>query len=182
MAFPSIYATLVGAQGFIPLPLNSWRLVSSNDVPVIAVASGNGGQLASDTAPKLIRVNAATDKALRILWASSSSIEIFNQFYYPPDMDVTATYTVNLRMGKDTNTDSTVTVTVGLFEGVGDTTRGAATAALGAAAVATYTATITPTTGHPNFAAVTLTPGTHTTDAIYLYEAWVTYTKKLVSA
>jgi hypothetical protein len=181
MALPSLYSSLIGASGFIPLELHDFRLVASNDVPAIAVASGNGGNLAVDTAPKLIRVNAATDKALRILWVASSSIEIFQRFAYPPDLDATVAYTLNFRIGKDTNTDATCTFTADLFEGVGDTTRGGATAVLGAAAVATYTKSVTPTAGHPNFAVAVLTPGTHTTDAIYLYAAWVTYTRKLIS-
>lgn len=178
----SMYKTLASAQGFIPLPLWSWRLVASNDVPAIAVASGNGGTLAADSSPKLQRVNAATDKALRIEWATSTSIEIFNQFFYPPDMDVTATYTINFRIGKDTNTDSTCTFTVGVFEGVGDTNRGSATAVLGTATVTTYTCTVTPTSGHPMFANITATPGTHTTDEVWLYEAYVLYQKKLLSS
>lgn len=177
-----MYQTLVSALGFIPLPLPSWRLVASNDVPVIAVASGNGGNLASDSSPKLIRVSTSTDKCLRILWSSSTSIELFNQIFYPPDMDVTTTYTINFRIGKSANTDATCTFTVGVFEGVGDTNRGSATAVLGASAVTTYTCTVTPTTAHPMFAAITLTPGTHTTDDIYLYEAYVLYKKKLLAS
>ncbi len=183
MAIASIYNSLVGQVGYIPLNLYDWRLIASNDIPIIAVASGNGGNLASDTAPKLIRVSTSTDKCMRILWVSSSSIEITQNFNYPPDMDVTTTYTLNFRIGKDTNTDATCTFTADLFEGVGDTTRGGATAVLGASAVTTYTRTITPTAGFPTvFAAVCLTPGTHTTDAIYLYSSWVTYAKKLQSA
>ncbi len=181
-ALQEIYQTLESVQGFIALPLNTWRLVASNDVPAIAVVSGNGGTLAVDTSPKLKRVNGATDKALRIEWANSTSIELFTQFAYPPDMDVTATYTVNLRLAKDTNTDNTVTVAVGLFEGIADTNRGGNTAALAAATLATKSVTITPTGGHPNFASVTLIPGTHTTDTIYMYESYILYKKKLLTS
>lgn len=178
----SLYTTLKSAQGFIPLHLHSWRLVASNDVPAIAVASGNGGNLGSDTSPHLSRVNAATDKALRIVWASSTSVEIFQQIFYPPDMDVTVAYTINFQIGKNTNTDATCTFTVGCFEGVGDTTRGGATAVLGASAVTAYSRSITPTAGHPNFAVFTLVPGTHTTDDIWLYESYILYQKKLLSS
>lgn len=175
----SMYKTLVSAQGFIPLPLPSWRLVASNDVANLVAI---GGVLASDSSPVLMRANGATDKALRIKWASSTSVEIFQHFFYPPDMDVTAAYTVNFRIGKSANTDATCTFTVGLFEGVGDTDRGGATAVLGASAVTSYSRSITPTAGHPNFAAITLTPGTHTTDDIYLYEAYILYQKKLLAS
>jgi hypothetical protein len=177
-ALAEIYQSLETAQGFIPLDLNSWRLVASNDVPALAIASGNGGNLAVDSAPKLIRVNAATDKCLTINWAASSGIEIFNQFAYPPDMDVTKTYTVNLRVKSGGATD-TPTIAIGLFEGIGDTNRGGTSAAI-AAAVSTVSATITPTAGHPIFASVTIIPGAHTSDTVVLYEAWITYTKKLL--
>lgn len=182
MAYQSLYSSLKGAAGFLPLYLHNWRLVASNDVPAIAVASGNGGNLGSDTSPALIRANGATDKALRIKWASSTSVELFQQVYYPPDLDVTTTYAVSFRIGKSANTDSACTFTVGCFEGVGDTNRGSATAVLATATVTTYTCTVTPTTAHPMFAVFTLTPGTHTTDDIWLYEAYLIYTKKLVSA
>lgn len=176
----SIYNTLISAQGFIPLPLPSWRLVVSNEVPIIAVASGNGGNLASDTSPKLIRVSTSTDKALSISWAASTSIEIFTQFYYPPDMDVTLPYTVNLRVKNGGATD-VPTITVGLFEGIGDTTRGAATAAT-SGTLQTLSVSITPTGGHPNFAVVTLVPGAHTTDTVVMYEAYILYSRKLLAS
>jgi hypothetical protein len=181
MSIASIYSSLTGQTGFIPLDIDDWRLIGSSDIPVIAVASGNGGNMASDTSPKLRRVNAATDKCLRIEWANSTSIEITQPFLYPPNMDATQTYTLNFLIGKNTNTDATCTFTADLFEGVGDTTRGGATAVLATATVTQYTRTITPTAGFPNFASVCLTPGTHTTDTIYMYAAWVTYACKLVS-
>lgn len=175
-----MYQTLTSNQGFIPLDLNTWRLVASNDVPAIAVASGNGGNLASDTAPKLIRVNTSTDKCLTINWASSGVIEIFNTFLYPPDMDVTQALSVNLRVKMGGSTDTPV-ITVGFFEGIGDTTRGGNTAAA-SSTLSTLSASITPTGGYPNFASVTLVPGTHTTDTVVLYAAYILYTKKLLSS
>ncbi len=178
----SLYTTLKSAQGFLPLYLHNWRLVVSNEVPVIAVATGNGGNLAVDTSPKLIRVNAATDKCLRIVWIGGTSIEIFQLFHYPPDMDVTATYSLNFLIGKSANGQATCAFTADLFEGVGDTTRGGTTAVLGASAVTLYTKSITPTAGHPDFAVCVLTPGTHATDDIWLYEAYVLYTKKFLTS
>ena len=166
------------ALGFIPLLPADWRLVASNDVAALAAV---GGVLAVDSAPKLIRTNTSTDKALNVQWAASSSVEIYQQFYYPPDMDVTATYTLNFRVSKNTNTDATCTFTADLFEGIGDTTRGGATAVLAQAALTTYTRTITPTTGHPNFAVCILTPGTHTTDVISMPYAYVLYKKKALT-
>ncbi len=178
----SLYTNVFSAQGFLPLPLDKFRLVATNEVPPIAVASGNGGNLGSDTSPKLIRVNLGTDKCLRIIWTSSTSVEIFQRFEYPPDLDFSVAYSLNFRIGKSANTDATCTFTADLFEGVGDTTRGGATAVLGASAVTSYTKSITPTAGHPNFAVCVLTPGTHTTDDIWLYEAYILYKKKALAS
>jgi hypothetical protein len=41
---------------------------------------------------------------------------------------------------------------------------------------------ITPTGGHPNFAAVTIVPGTHGTDTYILYETYILYKKKLLAS
>lgn len=176
----SLYTTATSAQGFIPLTLDKWLLIATNDIPAIAVASGNGGKLASDTAPALKRVNGATDKCLTIDWAASSSVEITQGFCYPPDMDVTAAYTVNLRVKMAGATD-TPTIAIGVFEGIGDTNRGA-TSGAASATLGTVSASVTPTGGHPNFASVSLTPGAHTTDILHLYEAYILYKKKLLAS
>lgn len=181
IAANAVTAAKLGANlgtGFIDLPLGTWRLVASNDYPAIAVASGNGGNLGVDTAPKLIRVNAATDKKARIQWASSSSVEIMVDFAYPPDWDDTANVIVNILANMGGATD-TPTLTVGYFEGVGDSDAGGATAAL-SATVAHVTRTITAANigAYPNAASIQITPGAHTTDACNILGAWITYTRK----
>lgn len=165
--------------GFIPLPLGAWRLIATNDIPAIAVASGNGGNLGSDTAPKFKRVNAATDKKIRIEWASSSSIEITQDFVYPPDLDDTATIVVHLLMAMAGTTD-TPTIAVGYFEGLGDTNAGGNTAAVTGTTIADYSVTIAASDvgAYPVGASIALTPAAHTTDALYLYSSWATYTRK----
>jgi hypothetical protein len=165
------------ATGFIPLDIGSLRIIAAN---VIGNTS-EGMLLDGNTAPSLQRVNSATDKALRVIWASSSSIECqFPPVPKPPDMDGTVAFSVHLMMGKDTNTDNTVTVDVQMFDGVGDTEAGAPTAALAAAALAEYSADMAAgdLAEHPGFINISLIPGTHTTDAIWLYAAWVEYARK----
>lgn len=165
------------AIGFIPLDITQLRIIAAN---VIGNTS-EGMLLDGNTAPSLQRVNGATDKALRVIWAASSSIECqFPPVAKPPDMDGTANLTIHLMMGKDTNTDNTVTVDVQVFDGVGDTEAGSATAALAAAALAEYNGTILAAdlAEHPGFLNISLVPGTHTTDAIWLYAAWIEYARK----
>jgi hypothetical protein len=165
------------ATGFIPLDIASLRIIASN---VIGNTS-EGMLLDGNTAPSLQRVNSATDKALRVIWAASSSVEVqFPPVPKPPDLDGAADLTVHLMAGKDTNTDSSVTIDVQIFDGVGDTEAGSATAALATATLAEYTGTIAAgDLGEaPGFLNVALIPGTHTTDAIWLYAAWVEYTRK----
>lgn len=164
------------ATGFIPLPLESFRIIATNDIA--ASGTPDGGVLSLDTAPKLKRVNGATDKATRIEWAASSSVEIQQSFPYPPDLDDTAAIVVNVLAYMAGATD-TPTLTVGYFEGIGDTNAGGATAAL-SSSVAQKTRSIAAgdVGTYPNAAVVTITPGAHTTDAAYITAAWITYTRK----
>jgi len=165
------------ATGFIPLDIGSLRIIAAN---VIGNTS-EGMLLDGNTAPSLQRVNGATDKAMRVIWAASSSVEVqFPPVPKPPDLDGTADLTVHLMLGKDTNTDTTVTVDVQIFDGVGDTEAGSATAALAAAALSEYTGTILAAdlAEAPGFLNISLVPGAHTTDAIWLHAAWIEYTRK----
>lgn len=162
--------------GFIPLPLTSWRLVATNDIP--ASGSADGGVLSQDTAPKLERVNDATDKKLRIAWAASGVVEICNDFPYPPDLDEASAVTVHL-LAAMAGTDDTPTIAVGYFEGVGDANAGGNTGAVTGTTVAEYTVSIAHGNvgAPPKAASVSLTPAAHGTDALYVYGAWIEYTR-----
>jgi hypothetical protein len=165
------------ATGFIPLDIGSLRIIAAN---VIGNTS-EGMLLDGNTAPSFQRVNGATDKALRVIWAASSSVEVqFPPVPKPPDLDGTANLEVHLMVGKDTNTDNTVTVDVQMFDGVGDTEAGNATAAIATAALTEYSAVIAAAdlADPPGFLNISLVPGAHTTDAIWLYAAWIEYTRK----
>lgn len=164
-------------KGFIPLDITTLKIINTN-----AIGNTTEGLLPDgNTAPLLARVNGATDKALRVTWAASASGEVqFAPVPKPPDLDGAAAATVHLMMAKDTNTDNTVVVAVGIFDGVGDSNAGGDTAALNAATLAEYSVTLAAgdLAEHPGFLNIVLTPGTHTTDAIYLYAAWIEYTRK----
>jgi hypothetical protein len=164
-------------KGYIPLDLTVARELAAG---ATQNAAANGGILASDTTPILQRVNGATDQALRINWAAGNSDVITWSFSYPPDLDDTQALEVHLLAAMAGTTNGT-TIAVAYFEGVGDTDAGGATAAVTGTAVAEYSRTIAASDigAHPNFAAVSLTPGTHGTDAMFLYHAWIEYTKKL---
>lgn len=162
--------------GFVPLPLTAWRLIATNDVA--ASGSADGGTLSLDTAPKLKRVNAATDKKLRVEWAASSSIEITQDFVYPPDIDEASVVTVKILAASGGATNSP-TVAVGYFENVGDTNAGGNTGAVTGTSVALYSVQIAASDvgAVPAAASVTLTPAAHTTDALYIYGTWIEYTR-----
>lgn len=164
--------------GYIELPLDRWRLIATNEIPPIAVASGNGGQLASNTAPALIRANAATDKKLTINWASSSSVEITQDFSYRPDMDTRYPVTIHIRAKSAGATDAPV-ITVGYFEEIGDTNAGGDTAVT-SAAIQDLTREIgnRDVGAYPKNASITLIPGAHTSDALVVTGTYITYIKK----
>jgi hypothetical protein len=165
------------AVGFISLDIGSLRIIASN----VIGNTTEGMLLDGNTAPSFQRVNGATDKALRVIWAASSSIECqFPPIPKPPDLDGAASLTVRFMLGKDTNTDTSVTMGVAIFDGVADTNAGGNTAALAAAALAEYSVTLDAgdLAEDPGFLNIGLTPGTHTTDAIWLYAAWIEYARK----
>ena len=159
-------------KGYIPLPLSSAREIATND---IINTAGDAGILSSNTSPALQRVNAATDKKLRIAWASSNSDEIVWDFTYPPDLDDTEPIVVHLIAGMAGATNTPV-LTVSFFEGVGDTNAGGNTAAL-SATVADVTVSIahTDVLAAGFGASIGVVPGAHTTDALYLYGAYIEY-------
>lgn len=167
-------------MGFIPLPLTAFRLITSNDIA--AKNAADGGLISLDTDPTLKRVNAATDKNLRLAWAANSVIPVTIGFAYPPDLDDTAPVIVNLIMGKDTNTNTTFVLGVAYFEGVGDTNAGGNTAAVTETTgqnLKTVTIAASDVAAYPQSAIVELTPAAHANDAIYVYGAFITYTRKL---
>lgn len=168
-------------DGKIPLAITSLREIISNDIGVAAdaAARGSGGILASDTTPALARVNGATDKALFVNWVAGNVDEVqFPEIPMPPDLDATQDVTVHLLAKMDSTAD-TPTIDVQAFDGIGDTEMGGATAAL-SDTLQELTATLLaanisgPPTG---FLSVVLVPGTHATDAVELYAAWIEYTK-----
>ncbi len=163
--------------GTIPLDITTMRLIDTNAIPNLI----EGGVPDGNTAPSLARVNAATDKALRVIWAATSQIEVqFAPIPKPADLDDTAAVEVHLMIGKSGNTDNSAVVAVGFFDGVGDTNAGGNTAALATASLTEYTVSIAhgDIAAAPGFFNVTLTPGTHANDAIWLYGAWIEYTRK----
>lgn len=162
--------------GHIPIPLTSFREVATN---ATINAAGNGGLLASDTTPIFERVNGATDKAERINWAAGNVDEIVATFPYPADLDDTAAVTVNLLVKMGGASDTPV-VAVSYFEGVGDTNAGGNTAALSTSIAAAKTVSIgaSDVGAYPNFASIGIVPGTHATDAVWLYACWLEYTRK----
>lgn len=162
--------------GSIPLPLTAWREISSNDIPNTAA---DAGALSSNTTPILGRVNGATDKQLRLAWAASNSDEItFGGIAYPPDLDDASAVTVHLLAAMAGATD-TPTIAISFWEGVGDTNAGGNTGAITGTTVTEYSVSIAhgDIGAHPKAATIGIIPGAHTTDALYIYAAWIEYTR-----
>ncbi len=168
--------------GYIPLPLTCFREITSNDIGNVAdgAAWGSGGILAKDSTPILERINGATDTQLRISWAATVVDAITAQFAYPPDLDDAAPVEVHLLVCKDANMDATAAIGVAYFEGIGGSNAGGNTAAITETTAAEKSVAITAANvgAAPNVATITLTPGTHANDALYLLAAWVEYTRK----
>jgi hypothetical protein len=165
-------------KGIIPIDITAARSLATNDIPNTA-ASPSGGILTLNTSPLLKRENAATDKALRIQWAAGNAAEIaLPPIVYPPDLDDAAVVTVKI-LAKSAGAADTPVITVGFFEGVGDTNAGGATGAVTAAvSVISVVIAAADVGAAPKSASITLIPGTHATDALDVYAVWVEYTRK----
>jgi hypothetical protein len=167
-------------KGFIPLDITSARIVATNDVGVVGAT--DGGTVAKDSDPILERVNGATDKMLRLSWASASTIEVMlPTVAYPPDLDDTADVTVKIQAVMKAASVNTPVIAVGAFNGIGDTNFGGNTAAL-STSLQTLSVTLTAANvdAYPKMLALTLTPGAHATASndVYVYGAWIEYTRK----
>lgn len=167
-------------KGVIQVPISSFRVVASNDVP--AKGTPDGGVISIDTDPKLKRVNGATDKALRLQWESASVIEILSPpIALPPDLDDAADMTVSIMAQMKSASVDVPVIAVGAFFGIGDTNCGGNTAAL-STSLQTLSVTLAAADvpAYPNFLNLSLAPGTHATASndVYAYAVWVTYSRK----
>lgn len=167
--------TATMATGYIPLDITTVRLLSTN----VIANTVEGYVPDGNTSPSLARVNGATDKALRLIWASSASDEIaFAPVVYPPDLDDTAVVSVHFLAAMAGATDHPA-LTVGAFEGVGDTNFGGDTThVIGTSVIEVSVDLLAADVGAaPKNLCLTLTPAAHTTDALYVYGAWIEYTR-----
>jgi len=163
------------ATGTLQLPLVTWREIATNDIQNLAA---HGGILAKDSTPILEYVNGDTDSALRLNWASSNNNEIAINVILPQDLDATQDMTLHVYAAMAGATDTPV-LDLDLFFGVGDTKISDATGAITGASAAEYTATIAaadiPSNSIP--LSIEITPGAHTTDALYVYGIWIEYAR-----
>jgi hypothetical protein len=155
------------------LSLFDLREVSSGgDVSNVA---GNGGLLASDTTP-VLRGNAAETQELS--WEASNSDIVAAQVALPEDFDGREDVLVELWVNSGTTDAASFTVESG-WDGaalVSDTATDSAKSATTHKITATISAADIP--DEPSFLTLILTPAAHTTDAIQLLNARVSYVAK----
>ena len=179
IAAAAVEASMIGANlrtGHIPLDIFTARIISAGAIQNTTEAGVPDG----NTAPSIARVNGATDKQGRLAWAAAGVEEIqFAPFAYPADLDDSAILTVNLLMAMAGATDIPV-VSVSYWEGVGDTNAGGDTAAVTGTSIVNYTRDIAAADigSFPKVASIGLTPAAHGTDVLYLYAAWISYTRR----
>jgi hypothetical protein len=168
--------------GFVNLGLFTARIVDADgDVAAIAVASGNGGQLASDTDP-VLEANGTTN-AQQIRWAATSVVRVcFDPVALPRDLDDTAPIYVDLFLTSAGTTNAPTFTVITNFNGgadVSDTATGAAQTAFQTATATVAAADVPANTRVVN---VSLTPSAHGTDAWQLHGAAIRYRRKAVEA
>lgn len=172
--------TALGGVGYLPMDITSMREIASNDIQNLAAV---GGILASDSAPALLRLNGATDKALAVTWATGNLDEAqFPPIPMPADLDETSDITIHLLVKMSGGADTSTNFDVQVFDGIGDTEMGGSAGNFTSSLVE-YVVTILAAniSGNPTgFLNISLVPsGAHGTDTIQLVGAWGEYTKKL---
>jgi hypothetical protein len=180
------------ATGYINLPLASWRVAdaagTNYGLLAATAAIGSGGVGGADASPALIRVNAGTDKTVRIVYADAVVKPILNDFQIPFDFDPAGAASFKVLAGMSgTNNATTVLTLVWVAVGAGayaaGSNQGSASTAFAATAnLVEKSFTITPAAINApgNHVSVELTPDSPGTDAMHIYGTWVEYTKKLV--
>lgn len=163
------------SKGFIPLDILSAREIDTNDFENLAA---HGGVLATDSTPILERVDSATDKTARLLWAAADVAEVqFAPVVKPPDFDPSQDMIFHGMFEKDANANA-FAVDVQVFDGIGDTEMGGVTPDF-TQLLAEYEVTIAAAdlSGAPGFFTVSLIPEAHAGDVLRLYAAWLSYVR-----
>ncbi len=180
--------TALGGVGFIPLDIFSLREIGTDTAAEIPNAlseatEGSGGLLAKDTTPILERTNVGTDESIRVHWILDDVDEVqFSPIPMPPDLDETADVTLHLVAEMGGATDTTTAMTVNVMDGIGDTDAGGNTTPDFTDAISESILTIgnADISGGPTgFLNISMFPEAHGTDALFLYAAWIEYTRKL---
>lgn len=170
------------AQKFwVPVPFAAMREVVSNDLSGTTSigAAGSAGiaitsLLHKHSTPALEFTNADTDSAMRLHWAASNSDAVAFQVPLPPHLDPSEDLAIKFYGSMAGTTDSVVVASDAFFD-VGDTKVEDNSGTVSTVTNALYTITIA-SADIPIGArtvSVELTPGAHTTDAMYMYSCWV---------
>jgi len=171
-ALQEIYAHILNAQNFLPVPLTG--LMEGDATNVV-------GPLKDDTTPVLDMANGDTDSGLVVTWAASNNDPVLFQTPLPPDLDTTEDLVIHLRAKSGGATD-TPTIASDAYFNEGDTKVEDVSAALSASyAEKTITIAAADIPSGAQTLTVELTPGAHTTDTVVMSALWIEYTKQLLS-
>ncbi len=189
VALAELYTNAASTQGMIPLPPQSFYLLTG--APLAVFADG------TTTVP-----GSSFDgsKSFGVRWNNDAApAAITASFQIPPDMDITANATFHGRIAKTgatNNAGNTTTLAVGLFSQAdatlydADTDFGGTSSALLPAATAktiqnvTLTLALADLAAYPASATITIKPtaGTLNTDDLVFVGACVVYKKKLLTS
>lgn len=178
-ALAELYQHVLTALACICIPLALLRELSSGST---INAAGNGGLLASDTTPILDTINGDTDGCFRVEWAASNSDPVAFQVSLPDDLDRTADLLLYLRSYMAGATD-TPTIAADTYFDEGDTKVEDTSDALDATPTGrliTIAAADIPASAE--IMSVELTPGAHTTDALYITGIKLKYQRKILTS
>lgn len=160
------------------IPLFGWREATTFDVGAIAA---NGGILASDTTPILEAINAGSDGCQRIHWASSNSDQIIAQVTLPAEFDAAQDLKIMVRAAMSGGTDMPNLTVESFFNEADTKVSDSLSASISGTGWAEYICTIDADDIPDGARTLTIgiTPGSHTTDALYVSATWIEYKTSL---
>jgi len=180
-ALQEIYKHLLNAEGFIPVSLDCFK---TSATAFVTPTSALGTHLATDSTPKIGRINGATDPAQAIIWAAGGTDPAFAVVTLPPDLDDGVALVLHARIASN-KASNTPTFTVSSYFNEGST------AVIDSLAAASATSTFSERTatiaaGDVPSGAQTLTfslkPAAHANDIWRISALWFEYTRKLLTA
>lgn len=180
-ALQEVYKHLLNSEGFLPVPIGILR---TSGTEFVSGTSAGSVLLATDTTPKIGRINGGTDGAQMITWATGGVDKVFAQLPLPPDFDGSGACYIKARVKANGATNIPSFTVKSLWDegdtAISDTLAASAATSTWGEISATIAAADIPDA--PQTLTFSLTPGAHAANTWHISALWFEYKRKLLTA